>query len=64
MSGAKITEGLLDALAIRVCPERDAVCPHGLGCPFADGWRCDIEASRAALAQAREALTTPSTSAS
>lgn len=34
---------------IRVCPERDAICPHGMGCPYAagpdsqyrckDGWR-------------------------
>lgn len=24
----------------RVCPERDATCPHGMECPYADGYRC------------------------
>lgn len=27
---------------IRVCPERDARCPHGLDCPYSiDRYRCD-----------------------
>lgn len=25
---------------IRVCPERDARCPHGMSCPYVDGYRC------------------------
>lgn len=25
---------------IRVCPERDAECPHGIDCPFAEGYHC------------------------
>ncbi len=28
-------------MAVRVCPERDAVCPHGVGCPFVrDRYQC------------------------
>ena len=25
---------------LRVCPKRDAICPHGLGCPYVDGYWC------------------------
>lgn len=36
---------------IRVCPERDASCPHGMSCPFTRGrYSCDMEGSRAATA--------------
>ena len=36
--------------AVRVCPERDARCPHGMNCPFAvSRYQCDIAASRTAL---------------
>lgn len=35
---------------IRVCPERDARCPHGLDCQFwIDRGSCDMEGSRRAL---------------
>lgn len=35
---------------IRVCPERDAACPHGLSCPYSkDRYECDR------LAEARDA---------
>ena len=34
---------------MRVCPPRDAICPHGFYCPFNKGWNCDMEASRAIL---------------
>ena len=28
---------------IRVCPERDAACPHGLSCPYTiDRYQCDL----------------------
>lgn len=40
--------------AIRICPERDSPCPHGMSCPYTDGrWMCDIEASRAALTRSQ-----------
>lgn len=42
---------------VRVCPERDARCPHGPDCPYwIDRGSCDMAASRAALAaqQVRE----------
>jgi len=35
--------------ALRVCPERDALCPHGMSCPYSHGYRCDMEGSRAAI---------------
>ena len=36
---------------IRVCPERDGRCPHGISCPFwIDRYHCDMAASRTALA--------------
>ena len=39
-----------EAGTIRVCPERDGRCPHGIDCPYAiDRYRCDMEASRASL---------------
>lgn len=39
-------------MTIRVCPERDGACPHGLSCPHAiDRHHCDMAASRTALAQ-------------
>jgi hypothetical protein len=44
---------------IRVCPERDAICPHGLYCPYNRGWSCDMEASRAALRKSGRPLPTP-----
>jgi hypothetical protein len=25
---------------IRVCPMRDAICPHGMSCPYTDGYDC------------------------
>lgn len=25
---------------IRICTKRDAVCPHGMRCPYADGYDC------------------------
>ena len=25
---------------IRICTKRDAVCPHGMSCPYADGYDC------------------------
>lgn len=25
---------------IRVCPMRDRVCPHGIKCPYVDGYNC------------------------
>jgi hypothetical protein len=29
---------------IRVCPERDAVCPHGMDCPYVlDRYECKPE---------------------
>lgn len=35
---------------IRICPERDAACPHGVACPYStDRHRCDLAASRAAI---------------
>lgn len=35
---------------IRICPERDGPCPHGMACPYTnDRWRCDMDASRAAI---------------
>jgi hypothetical protein len=35
---------------VRICPERDGRCPHGIDCPFAiDRGSCDMIASRAAL---------------
>ena len=41
---------------IRVCPERDAVCPHGMECPYAgnrgckDGWQQKSGVTQAAKA--------------
>jgi hypothetical protein len=36
--------------AIRICPERDGPCPHGMSCAFTvDRYHCDIAGSRAAL---------------
>ncbi|AWC25405.1 hypothetical protein CO731_04900 [Aminobacter sp. MSH1] len=26
---------------VRVCPKRDASCPHGMGCPYVDGYWCN-----------------------
>lgn len=41
--------------AIRVCPERDGRCPHGMDCPFTiDRYTCDIASSRAALSSKEE----------
>jgi len=34
---------------VRVCPERDAQCPHGDDCPYvADRYRCDMSADERA----------------
>lgn len=42
--------GLEEAGGIRICPERDGRCPHGMSCPYTDGrYHCDIEASHRAL---------------
>jgi hypothetical protein len=47
-------EAEVERATVRVCPERDGRCPHGVSCPFAiDRYRCDIAASRAALEAAR-----------
>jgi len=36
--------------AIRICPERDAPCPHGSACPYNhDRYHCSLAASRANL---------------
>jgi hypothetical protein len=36
---------------IRVCPKRDAVCPHGMDCPFViDKYNCKPEPPIAAIA--------------
>jgi len=54
MSDVKIPEA-----TIRVCPERDSRCPHGIECPFsADRYGCDMDGSRKALA-IRTALSQP-----
>jgi hypothetical protein len=46
-----------DPAAIRVCPERDARCPHGIDCPFwIDLGSCDMEASRKALTSSGRAI--------
>lgn len=38
------------AAIVRICPERDTYCPHGVSCAFTRGrYRCDIDGSRAAL---------------
>lgn len=29
-----------DAFTMRVCPMRDATCPHGMSCPYVDGYNC------------------------
>jgi len=45
--------------AIRVCPERDGRCPHGMACPYSiDRYHCNLEASRRALAPAKSAAKT------
>lgn len=31
---------------VRVCPVRDATCPHGLNCPYSEGWGCKPEGLR------------------
>ena len=36
---AKRTAGT-DYGTVRVCPLRDATCPHGMACPYTDGWNC------------------------
>lgn len=41
--------------AVRVCPVRDAICPHGMDCLYNDGMDCDMEASRADLAYQKHA---------
>jgi hypothetical protein len=29
---------------VRVCPERDAICPHGMACPYwRDRYSCESE---------------------
>ncbi len=31
-------------MSIRICPKRDAVCPHGMACPFViDRYECKPE---------------------
>lgn len=38
------------ASMIRICPERDGPCPHGMSCPYSvDRWRCDQGARHHAL---------------
>lgn len=27
---------------LRVCPMRDATCPHGMSCPYVDGYTCKL----------------------
>ena len=41
-----------DEPTIRVCPMRDAICPHGPGCLYNTGHDCDMEASRAVAGSA------------
>lgn len=32
---------------IRVCPKRDAICPHGMSCPYViDRYECKEEPKR------------------
>lgn len=38
---------------IRVCPERDAICPHGMACPYSRDYECDMKGSRAELDRTR-----------
>ncbi len=46
----RVKSDLEEAGYIRICPERDGRCPHGVGCPYPkDRYGCDIEASRKAL---------------
>ncbi len=36
--------------SIRICPERDGPCPHGMECPYnRDRYHCSLAASRAAI---------------
>ncbi|MFM2005155.1 MAG: hypothetical protein RLZZ09_810 [Pseudomonadota bacterium] len=40
---------------IRICPERDGQCPHGMNCQFwKDRYTCDLAGSRAMIAAAKE----------
>jgi len=52
--------------AIRVCPERDAGCPHGLDCPWSDdrysckpGWQTTPQQRAMAALEALEAALQP-----
>lgn len=42
------------SMAVRVCPERDGRCPHGMDCPFTrDRYTCDMNGSREEMARRR-----------
>ncbi len=51
--GDRDVKATISEIPLRICPIRDAVCPHGLDCPYSKDWDCDIKASRAALARLR-----------
>ena len=45
------------ALTLRICPERDALCPHGAACPYSiDKYYCDLHSSHVALRAERDKI--------
>lgn len=54
---------------IRICPKRDAICPHGIDCPFAvDRYNCRPDARefavKAALRDTQRAMERAATESS
>lgn len=54
-AGARRYHDYAEPAAVRVCPRRDATCPHGMACPYNKGWDCSDPAFLKASIPQREA---------